>query len=80
MPDRTESTLLEIINRRIEKNTTIMSDKWKSYQNLHHHGYVHYTINHSENFVDPSNTLINTQTIESRWSALIFEEYRNKYF
>ncbi|KCZ77387.1 hypothetical protein H311_01601, partial [Anncaliia algerae PRA109] len=32
-------------------------------------GFIHYTVNHSLNFVDPI-TGANTQAIENRWSVL----------
>lgn len=70
VPNRTELTLVEVINRRIQKNTWIISDKWRSYMHLDQHGFLHDSVNHSENFVDPINNLIYTQTIESRWSAM----------
>ena len=47
-----------------------MSDKWKSYQNLDQNGFLHESVNHSENFVDPANSNVHTQTIESRWNAI----------
>lgn len=70
VPDRSEATLLEIINRRIEKFTWIMSDRWKSYCHLDEHGYLHDTVNHSQHFINPIIPVIHTQTIESRWSAM----------
>lgn len=70
VPNRTEATLLEVIHRRIEKDSLIISDKWKSYHNLDQHGYLHEYINHSRHFVDPLNQLVHTQTIESRWSSV----------
>ena len=47
-----------------------MSDKWKSYDCLERYGYKHYSVNHSENFVDPNNPEVHTQNIESRWNAI----------
>jgi transposase-like protein len=70
--DRKETTLLEIIKRRIEPGTTIISDGWRSYFNLHNHGYTHFVINHSANFVDPQNRTIHTQNIENYWKHLKF--------
>jgi len=67
--DRTETTLLEIIKRRICAGTTVISDCHRSYANLSRHGFVHLTMNHSENFIDPE-TGAHTQTIESLWGAL----------
>ena len=67
--DRRESTLLEVIKRKIRPGTTIMSDMHRSYMHLSEHNYAHFTVNHSENFVDPR-TGSHTQTIESVWGAL----------
>ena len=47
-----------------------MSDEWKSYYNLDKYGYIHKTINHSQNFVDPFDDQIHTQTIENAWKHL----------
>jgi hypothetical protein len=47
-----------------------MSDKWASYNCLEENDYVHYSVNHSENFVDPKNPQIHTQNVESRWNAI----------
>lgn len=68
--DRTTKTLLSVIKRRIRKGSIIMSDKWKAYNCLKDNGYQHFTINHSENFVDPNNPLIHTQGIESKWAKI----------
>lgn len=45
--DRSEATLLPIIETFIEKGTTIISDCWKAYCNLEKHGYKHLTVNHA---------------------------------
>ena len=44
------------------------SDCWAAYGGIEDlpEGYQHYTVNHSENFVDPE-TGANTQLIESEW-------------
>jgi hypothetical protein len=47
-----------------------MSDKWKSYNCLEQNGYVHFSVNHSNNFVDPDDPNVHTQTVESRWNAI----------
>lgn len=43
--DRTSTTLLEVINRRIKPGTTIMSDCWKAYRCLSEEG-KHYSVIH----------------------------------
>ena len=66
---RDRKTLFEMIQRHILPGTTIMSDCWKGYNGLEDAGYVHQTVNHSVNFVDPI-TGAHTQKIESMWRAL----------
>ena len=56
VPDRTKVTLEEQIRRFIRPGSIIISDKWKAYNGIDdipHMGYVHYDVNHSENYVDP---------------------------
>lgn len=66
--DRSESTLLEVIKRRIHHGSTVLSDCWKGYKNLYKYVYKHQTVNHRYNFVDPK-TLSNTQKIERLWGS-----------
>lgn len=66
---RDASTLLGIIKKHGRPGTTVMTDEWAAYRALPTLGYQHLTVNHSQNFVDPS-TWANTQTIESTWRAL----------
>ena len=63
--DRSEATLLPIIETFIEKGTTIISDCWKAYCNLEKHGYVHETVNHSKEFVNQNGN--HTNKIEGHW-------------
>jgi len=58
-----------LIQKHIKPKTTIVSDCWKAYDCLDAKGYVHFTVNHTYNFVD-RNTSANTQTIESEWRQL----------
>jgi len=66
VPDRRSETLLDIIKTWIRPGTTIMSDCWRAYDCLSSEGFVHATVNHSYNFVDPS-TRAHTQNIERTW-------------
>ncbi|KAK9874101.1 hypothetical protein WA026_002455 [Henosepilachna vigintioctopunctata] len=51
--NRSKETLLEIINEWVLPGTTIMSHCWKEYDCLNDEGFLHQTVNHSKNFVDP---------------------------
>jgi transposase-like protein len=71
VPNRTANTLLEVIQRRIAPGTTIMSDGWRAYRNIpRYKQYRHLAVNHSKNFVDPSNCEIHTQNVENQWRHL----------
>jgi len=66
---RDAATLLPIIQQFILPGTTIISDQWAAYGRINElpELYEHYTVNHSENFIDPE-TGAHTQTIEGTWS------------
>ena len=68
--DRTAPTLLDAIYHCIAPGTKIISDQWKAYNELDKSQiYMHETVNHSKNFVDPI-TKANTQRIERLWRDL----------
>lgn len=64
--DRTASTLIDIIQRTVTPNSVIVSYEWKGYLPLSSHGFTHYTVNHSKNYVNPV-TGKHTQGIERAW-------------
>ena len=66
---RDSSTLLTLIQKHVRQGSIIHTDCWRGYSKLQDNGYEHRTVNHSENFVDPS-TGTHTQNIESSWRAL----------
>ncbi|KAL4113374.1 hypothetical protein QTP88_017006 [Uroleucon formosanum] len=66
---RDKETLHRIIKNEVLPGTTVHSDSWLGYKGLSEKGYVHETVNHSNNFVDPE-TDANTQRIESLWRPL----------
>ncbi|WP_171479368.1 transposase, partial [Acinetobacter baumannii] len=67
VPDRNADTLTACILEHVRQGTTIITICWKGYCRLKKVGYIHYTINHSENFVHPN---IHTQTIEGLWGIM----------
>ena len=70
---KTMDTLLPLIEEHIPLSCPIFSNKLASYTCLTDHGYMHYTVNHSENFVSPTrqifDTAVHTQHIESTWNS-----------
>src|SRR5260363_378943 len=70
IPDKKESTLLQIIKDNIEEGSIIYSDCFRSYQNITSKlNFDHKTVNHSEYFVDPE-TGVHTNTIEGNWLGI----------
>ncbi|XP_011139124.1 uncharacterized protein LOC105182989 isoform X1 [Harpegnathos saltator] len=63
IPDRTAAILVPIIRRYIASGSIIHSDCWCAYDALSNENYLHRTVNHSRNFVDPI-TGVDTQNIE----------------
>jgi len=66
---RDANTLLPIIQRVVAPGSTVWSDEWAAYRQLNQLGYVHHTVNHSENFKDPV-TGTCTNHVEAYWCAV----------
>ena len=67
VPDRSSETLIPIIRRIANPGATIVSDQWRGYLSLGDEGFVHITVNHSVQFVDPL-TGEHSNTIEGLWA------------
>jgi ISXO2-like transposase domain len=70
--DRKRETLFEFIKWFIHPGSVIISDKFTSYitlDEIESYYYEHYSINHSNNFVDPT-MLVDTITIKGPWNVL----------
>jgi hypothetical protein len=63
---RNRDVLSSVILENVEVGTTIYTDEWRGYCDLTELGYIHLTVNHRRNFVDPF-TGANTQLIENSW-------------
>uniref|UniRef100_A0A914PC61 ISXO2-like transposase domain-containing protein n=1 Tax=Panagrolaimus davidi TaxID=227884 RepID=A0A914PC61_9BILA len=76
---RNRDTLFPLIRRHIAPGSIISSDGWAAYATLGElpEGYVHKTVIHSENFVDPV-TGTHTQSIESVWQKFK-ERHKHEY-
>jgi transposase-like protein len=66
---RNAETLIPLIEAHVVRGSEIHTDKHRAYSTLRQRGWVHKTVNHKANFVDPI-TGANTQGIESFWSCI----------
>jgi transposase-like protein len=68
--NRTESTIVEVLQRHVARGSTIWTDCFSSYKNLSRiFNIVHQTVNHSVEFVDRESG-VNTNTVEGTNYAL----------
>lgn len=67
---RNSVTLTEVICRRIDQQSRIISDGWSAYTGLREQGFMHDVVNHSVNFVSPTDNNVHTQNIENLWRCL----------
>lgn len=70
VPNRSGQTLIPIINRRVVAGSIIMTDQAAVYNMLRRpqHGlWDHFTVNHSQNFVNPNDPTVYTNTLETTW-------------
>lgn len=77
--NRDASTLMSSILENVEEGSTIYSDCWRAYktEELEKAGYMHATVNHKYNFVDPT-TGTHTQNIERMWGLAKFRNKRQR--
>ena len=70
VPDRTRETLVHrLITTHIQPGTVIYSDQFTPYIPLNQLGYIHVSVNHSKNFVDPDSGA-HTNTTEGVWALV----------
>jgi len=63
---RDKETLVPIITRECAQGLVIHSNEWPAYSTLKPLGFIHCTVNHQENYVNPASGT-NTQGIECSW-------------
>ncbi|XP_058628519.1 uncharacterized protein LOC131538605 isoform X2 [Onychostoma macrolepis] len=64
---RSRPHLIPIVVKHVRPGTTIISDEWRAYRGvLANMGYKHFTVNHSQWFVDPHSGA-HSQHIERAW-------------
>ena len=63
---RDHHVLTPLIKQRVCPGTLIITDGWRAYLNLTHHGFYHEDVNRSQNLVNPR-TGAHTNTIEGCW-------------
>lgn len=66
VPDRKQTTLVPIIKAHVGPSSVVVSDEWKGYSRVEKNGFVHETVCHKTNFVNP-NTGYNTQAVKRAW-------------
>jgi hypothetical protein len=69
VPDRTRNTIWPLIQQYISVGTTITTDEALIYRGLKSLGYVHKTVNHKRNFVNPIDGST-TNHVESMWQKV----------
>ena len=68
IPNVRRSTLHPLIEKNIEKGSTVHTDEWISYKGIDSKGYIHKTVNHAaEQYATPES---HVNTIEGYWSRL----------
>ena len=72
--DRSQNTLIPLIERHIEKGSTIYSDGWSAYCDLNSRGYRHFTVLHKYafkkiyvNVETKEEIVVHTNRIEGAW-------------
>ena len=65
--NRTKAVLWPLIQANVKAGVTLFSDGWKAYRKLPTIGYPHRWVDHSKEYVDPSDRTLHTNKIEGAW-------------
>ncbi len=66
--DRSSAILIPIVKKYVETGSAIVTDLWGGYNPLSNHGFVHETVNHKQNYVNPD-TGFHTKGVECSWKT-----------
>lgn len=70
VPSRNTEIFLPIIRKYVIVGSIIIhTDKWRAYDALRNEIYIHRTVNHSVNFVNPE-TSVHNQNVERLWKDM----------
>ena len=67
---RTKAVLWPLIQANVKAGVTLFSDGWKAYRKLPTIGYPHRWIDHSKEYVEPSDRTLHTNKIEGAWQKV----------
>ena len=65
---RTRKALWPIIQANVAPKTMLHTDGWRAYRRLPELGYGHCWVDHSKNYVDPTDKSLHTNRIEGLWN------------
>ncbi len=69
VPNKTIDVIDYFLATRIELGSILITDAARVYKDVHNRiGMEHESVNHNVNFVNPRNSAINTNMIESCWA------------
>ncbi len=70
VPNVSQTTLQELIRRRVRRGSTICSDTWSGYTGIATKGYVHRLVDHSQGYVQPGPRGRHINGLEGFWGYL----------
>jgi len=79
VPNLKKQTISAVMKKYVQSGSLIITDEFKSYRVISKIGFRHKVVNHSENFVNPRDPTIHTQTAENIWSItkpITFAQHR----
>lgn len=65
--DQNCDTLTKLVRKYVAPGSVLVTDEWAGYNRLSETGFVHYKVNHSQNYVDPISKM-HKYVIERMWA------------